>query len=109
MHAGPPTYHTIRGEAASMHALTFILCNNNHICASEEVGIDRLSHPIRIHACIFLEAWQKYLTAPGFGAGLDTHLFSLSDACRGSGTSTADLYSKGTTSELTGGGTGSHR
>lgn len=107
MHASPPP-HTTRGEGCLL-ACTHLYSLQQQPCASEEVGIDRLSHPIRIHACIFLEAWQKYLTAPGFGAGLDTHLFSLSDACRGSGTSTADLYSKGTTGELTGGGTGSHR
>lgn len=112
MHASPTTphgsqqAHTIRPGRGppllALHALTFILCNNNH------------ENPCT-HACIFSEARQECLTAPVLGAAGDTRLGSGRDACHGSGTSNdavwnADFGSKEVARGFTGDvGTGSHR
>jgi len=123
MHASPPTphssqqahtYDTGRGLPASLHALTFILCNNNHELARKS---ERISHPIRIHACTFSGEEATRLDGQAIAAGGaagDTHLDSGIDACHGrpqvtSKAGNADLVSEEEARGMTAVGTGSHR
>jgi len=113
------THDMIRGEGYScgllecMHSPLFSATTYNH----EQGSRSRLSHPIRIHACIFSGDEATRLDGPAIAAGDaagDTQLFSVIDAYQvrppvTTNAANADLLSKEEARGITVGGTGSHR